>query len=283
MIDCQKTLEHLEDYLSQALSEQDLAEVKEHLRDCGRCLDHYGFRERFLALLREKAGSDSTPAALRAAILEAIRTTAPPRVRSFALGDAWNALTGLFRRRLLASAATVLAIVLVGALLTWQLAPTTSWASDLIQDHFQCWTGHNADEIECDSMDRVDDFYHQHFRNFSGPVPGAHCPQLSLIRAHICRIHGSAAGHLLLNAGDARISCFFIPDPGMDARQGFHAVAKDSQKFLVREEQGPQGPVVVVMWPTGNMLSCLVTQAPVDTALTYAQQAAAVSPTAPRP
>lgn len=71
--DCVAAVRQLWDFLDDELTDERMAAVREHLRDCSACLPHAEFGERFLAALHETREDRTCPAVVRARVLEALR------------------------------------------------------------------------------------------------------------------------------------------------------------------------------------------------------------------
>jgi len=64
-MNCRDCARALYPYLDRELSEQDIAEVKEHLLECGGCLDLYQFEDSVRRLVRVRCQEQSAPESLR--------------------------------------------------------------------------------------------------------------------------------------------------------------------------------------------------------------------------
>ncbi len=73
-MDCGDCLERLYPYLDRELSEKELEEVCQHIRECGPCDESFVFERRFLDLVRESCTQDVAPAALRERIVLRLRS-----------------------------------------------------------------------------------------------------------------------------------------------------------------------------------------------------------------
>jgi mycothiol system anti-sigma-R factor len=67
-VDCGKVLDQVYEYLDGELGPNDLAHIREHLLDCGPCLQQYDLDEALKALVRRSC-RESAPADLRERIL----------------------------------------------------------------------------------------------------------------------------------------------------------------------------------------------------------------------
>lgn len=65
MINCRDCARALNPYLDRELSEDDVAQVKEHLLACSGCLDLYQFEESVRRLVRVRCQEQSAPESLR--------------------------------------------------------------------------------------------------------------------------------------------------------------------------------------------------------------------------
>ena len=65
MLNCQETVDRLYSYLDRQLSEEELAEVRQHLSRCPHCEDHFQFEENILRRVHQACREVETPAALR--------------------------------------------------------------------------------------------------------------------------------------------------------------------------------------------------------------------------
>lgn len=69
MLNCQEALDKLYGYLDRQLSEDELAEVRQHLARCPHCDDHFRFEENVLRRVHQVCREVETPAALRDRVL----------------------------------------------------------------------------------------------------------------------------------------------------------------------------------------------------------------------
>jgi mycothiol system anti-sigma-R factor len=70
---CTEVLDQVYSYLDGELDELDCAKIRQHLDECGPCLQEYGLDEAVKKLVHKKCGCDAAPAALRDKILVRIR------------------------------------------------------------------------------------------------------------------------------------------------------------------------------------------------------------------
>jgi mycothiol system anti-sigma-R factor len=64
-MNCRDCARVLNPYLDRELSDEDVAEVKEHLLDCSGCLDLYQFEESVRRLVRVRCQEQGAPESLR--------------------------------------------------------------------------------------------------------------------------------------------------------------------------------------------------------------------------
>lgn len=72
-VPCSVVLEQVYSYLDNEMSEADCDKVRQHLEECGPCLQEYGLEEAVKKLVARHCGCDSAPAALRRKVLVRIR------------------------------------------------------------------------------------------------------------------------------------------------------------------------------------------------------------------
>ena len=70
---CSEVLARVASYIDGELVGTDLAQIRQHLDECGPCLREYGLEEAVKRLVQKHCGCDAAPAALRAKILLRIR------------------------------------------------------------------------------------------------------------------------------------------------------------------------------------------------------------------
>ena len=69
-MNCNECLEKLDSYVDRELSEVELAEVKQHLKDCPPCEDRYDFQADVKMLVKVCCDQGEAPAELRAKLRE---------------------------------------------------------------------------------------------------------------------------------------------------------------------------------------------------------------------
>jgi mycothiol system anti-sigma-R factor len=72
-VPCSEVLDRVYSYLDGEMSDTDCAKIREHLEDCGPCLQEYGLDEAVKKLVRKHCGCDPVPADLRTKVLVKIR------------------------------------------------------------------------------------------------------------------------------------------------------------------------------------------------------------------
>ncbi|WP_052848292.1 mycothiol system anti-sigma-R factor [Streptomyces avicenniae] len=70
--DCSEVLGRLYEYLDDEMPDGDCAKFREHIDDCGPCLETYGLEQSVKKLVKRCCGQDEVPADLRAKILDRI-------------------------------------------------------------------------------------------------------------------------------------------------------------------------------------------------------------------
>jgi mycothiol system anti-sigma-R factor len=68
-IDCLSAVRQLWDYLDEELNASRMAEVRQHLEHCQRCLPHADFSRWFLEVLHETQSGRVMPSELRARVM----------------------------------------------------------------------------------------------------------------------------------------------------------------------------------------------------------------------
>jgi mycothiol system anti-sigma-R factor len=68
VINCKDCLVALASYIDRELSDDDIIQVRQHLDDCGGCLDLYKFEESVRRLVRVRCLEQSAPPTFRARI-----------------------------------------------------------------------------------------------------------------------------------------------------------------------------------------------------------------------
>jgi len=71
-IDCREAVRQLWDYLDEELTEDRMAEVRQHLAQCERCLPHHDFGQRFLEALAASRHRHLMPTQVRKHVLSAL-------------------------------------------------------------------------------------------------------------------------------------------------------------------------------------------------------------------
>ena len=71
-IDCPSAVRQLWDYLDQELTEDRMAEVRQHLDQCRSCLPHHDFGKRFLEALHAGQRRQLMPPDVRRHVLSAL-------------------------------------------------------------------------------------------------------------------------------------------------------------------------------------------------------------------
>jgi anti-sigma factor (TIGR02949 family) len=71
-IDCLEAVRQLWDYLDQELTDDRMAEVRQHLEQCERCLPHHDFGRLFLEALHAGRNRKLMPAVARLHVLSAL-------------------------------------------------------------------------------------------------------------------------------------------------------------------------------------------------------------------
>jgi len=72
MINCGDCAEALNSYLDRELSDEDIVQVQEHLKECRGCLHLYSFQESVRRLVRVRCQELSAPASLRLRVTEVL-------------------------------------------------------------------------------------------------------------------------------------------------------------------------------------------------------------------
>jgi len=71
---CSEVLARVYSYLDGEIENKSLAQIREHLDECGPCLREYGLEEAVKRLVHKSCGSEPTPSGLRSKVLVRIRT-----------------------------------------------------------------------------------------------------------------------------------------------------------------------------------------------------------------
>jgi len=74
-IDCHSALKQLWDYLDHELTEERMAEVRQHLAVCSHCLPHHDFGRRFLDALQTTRKDTTMPPELRVRVMRQLTET----------------------------------------------------------------------------------------------------------------------------------------------------------------------------------------------------------------
>ncbi len=72
-VPCSEVLDRVYSYLDGEMSDTDCLKIREHLEECGPCLQEYGLDEAVKRLVHKHCGCDPVPADLRAKVLVKIR------------------------------------------------------------------------------------------------------------------------------------------------------------------------------------------------------------------
>ena len=70
--DCREVLDRVFEYLDNEMAELDCAKIKQHLEECGPCLQEYDLDQALKALIRRSCACEQAPDELRARILTRI-------------------------------------------------------------------------------------------------------------------------------------------------------------------------------------------------------------------
>ena len=62
---CTEVLDHLYEYIDNEMPEEDCANIKHHLDECGPCLEKYGLDQMVKKLVQRCCGMDAPPVDLR--------------------------------------------------------------------------------------------------------------------------------------------------------------------------------------------------------------------------
>jgi mycothiol system anti-sigma-R factor len=71
-VPCSEILEQVYSYLDHELPEEGIAQVREHLDECGPCLREFGLEEAVKRLVHKHCRSEQVPAELRTKVLTRI-------------------------------------------------------------------------------------------------------------------------------------------------------------------------------------------------------------------
>ncbi len=72
-VPCSEVLARVYSYLDGQLAETSLAQVRQHLDECGPCLREYGLEEAVKRLVHKHCGQEKVPAELRTKVLTRIQ------------------------------------------------------------------------------------------------------------------------------------------------------------------------------------------------------------------
>jgi mycothiol system anti-sigma-R factor len=72
-VDCSEILGLVYEYIDNELDLTDCAKVRQHLDECGPCLEMYGLEEEVKALVHRSCGCDEVPRDLRGKVLTRIQ------------------------------------------------------------------------------------------------------------------------------------------------------------------------------------------------------------------
>ena len=70
--DCREVLDRVFEYLDDEMAELDCAKIKQHLEECGPCLQEYDLDQALKALIRRSCACESAPDELRTRVLTRI-------------------------------------------------------------------------------------------------------------------------------------------------------------------------------------------------------------------
>ena len=72
--DCREVLDRVYEYLDDEMTELDCAKIKQHLEECGPCLEEYDLDQALKALVKRSCQCESAPVELRTQIMARITT-----------------------------------------------------------------------------------------------------------------------------------------------------------------------------------------------------------------
>ena len=72
--DCREVLDRVYEYLDGEMTNHDLVKIKQHLEECGPCLQEYDLDQALKALVRKACACESAPEQLRVRIMTRIMT-----------------------------------------------------------------------------------------------------------------------------------------------------------------------------------------------------------------
>ena len=73
-VPCSEVLARVYSYLDGEIEDKSLAQIREHLDECGPCLREYGLEEAVKRLVQKCCGAEAAPIALRTKVLVRIQT-----------------------------------------------------------------------------------------------------------------------------------------------------------------------------------------------------------------
>ena len=73
-VPCTEVLARVYSYLDGEIEAQGLAQIREHLDECGPCLREYGLEEAVKRLVQKCCGAEAAPTGLRTKVLVRIQT-----------------------------------------------------------------------------------------------------------------------------------------------------------------------------------------------------------------
>jgi mycothiol system anti-sigma-R factor len=73
-VPCSEVLARVYSYLDGEIEDKSLAQIREHLDECGPCLREYGLEEAVKRLVQKCCGSELAPSGLRTKVLVRIKT-----------------------------------------------------------------------------------------------------------------------------------------------------------------------------------------------------------------
>lgn len=73
-VPCSEVLARVYSYLDGEIEDKSLAQIREHLDECGPCLREYGLEEAVKRLVQKCCGAESAPSGLRSKVMVRIRT-----------------------------------------------------------------------------------------------------------------------------------------------------------------------------------------------------------------
>ena len=73
-VDCSHALMQVYEYLDGEMGPDDCAKIRQHLAECGQCLNEYDIDQMLKTLVRRSCGCESAPTQLRMQIMARITT-----------------------------------------------------------------------------------------------------------------------------------------------------------------------------------------------------------------